>query len=104
MKAEHRKELQTNALADRLGRMLQGMKSRPQAAPVIFWVVAGLLVVGIVGTIWYLRARSSTRYSQALAAVDDTTDLEELQKIAADNKHSLPGRLALLKIARTHMQ
>ena len=30
MKAEHRKELQTNILADRMGRLVQRMKERPK--------------------------------------------------------------------------
>ena len=33
MKAEHRKELETNVLADRMGRAIQSMKHRPRSAP-----------------------------------------------------------------------
>ncbi len=38
MKAEHRKELQTNYLADRMGRLMQGMKAGPQnTGSMVIW-------------------------------------------------------------------
>jgi hypothetical protein len=45
MKAEHRKELETNALADRVGRMVQGMKQAPQKRTVLWLVLAGVVVI-----------------------------------------------------------
>ena len=47
MKAEHRKELETNALADRMGRLLGNLKERPQRGTV-FWVIFGVLAVVVV--------------------------------------------------------
>ena len=45
MKAEHRKELQTNALADRMGKLVQRVKTRPSGLTALYVILA--LVVGI---------------------------------------------------------
>lgn len=47
MKAEHRKELETNALADRMGRLLGNLKEKPQRGTV-FWVIGAVLAVVVV--------------------------------------------------------
>lgn len=61
MKAEHRKELQTNALADRLGRLLQNVKSPPKKSSVLYWLLAIVLVAGVVGFfIWRSRGGTAT--------------------------------------------
>jgi len=54
MKAEHRKELQTNVLADRMGRMIQTIKQRPQRRTVL-WVILALIVVG--AAFYFFRSR-----------------------------------------------
>jgi hypothetical protein len=51
MKAEHRKELQTNYLADQMGRLVQGMRAGPRSSSPIIWVI-GLLTVGTL-IAWY---------------------------------------------------
>ncbi len=45
MKAEHRKELETNALADRVGRVMQGMKQKPQKRTMLWVVLAGVVII-----------------------------------------------------------
>lgn len=54
MKAEHRKELATNALADRMGRLLEGVKQKPQRGTV-FWIILGVAaaVVVFLAVRWY---------------------------------------------------
>jgi hypothetical protein len=47
MKAEHRKELETNVLADRMGRFVQNMKHRPKRRILLWIVVVAVLVVGL---------------------------------------------------------
>jgi hypothetical protein len=54
MKAEHRKELQTNVLADRMGRFVQGFKERPKKRVFLF-VLLGLVIV--VGLLIFMRIR-----------------------------------------------
>jgi hypothetical protein len=63
MKAGHRKELQTNLLADRMGRLVQGMRSGPKGTSPIVWVIAVVAVVTLGA--WYFA--SSNRGSQSAA-------------------------------------
>jgi hypothetical protein len=51
MKAEHRKELQTNVLADHMGRFLQSIRSGQPSTSIIGWVIAALVVAVVAG--WY---------------------------------------------------
>jgi hypothetical protein len=55
MKAEHRKELETNALADRVGRAVQSMKQAPQKRTMLWVVLAGVVLVVIF--VLYRRAQ-----------------------------------------------
>lgn len=54
MKAEHRKELETNVLADRLGRVVTNLKQGPQRGTALY-VVLGILVAALVffSVRWY---------------------------------------------------
>ena len=61
MKAEHRKELQTNALADRLGRLLQGVQSKPSSGVVLFGGLIVLAVAILLGWRYYYTARARSR-------------------------------------------
>jgi hypothetical protein len=54
MKAEHRKELQTNVLADRMGRLVQQMKTKPRRRTVLYVIAA---VVVFLGLFFFFRAR-----------------------------------------------
>jgi hypothetical protein len=58
MKAEHRKELQTNALADRIGRFFQNLKTSSPSSSVILWCVLGAVVVGLA-VAWWLMGRAN---------------------------------------------
>ena len=64
MKAEHRKELQTNALADRMGRFFQRMKARPRKKSVFLWFVVILVVVVAGGYLWVRSKKSSAHTTQ----------------------------------------
>jgi hypothetical protein len=52
MKAEHRKELQTNALADRMGRVIKRMKQRPSRGSFMTVVLVILVVVAVIFFLW----------------------------------------------------
>ena len=62
MKAEHRKELETNALADRVGHFVQTIKQRPQKKAMI-WVVLAIVAVVVVLLLYrrsYMRTESNS--------------------------------------------
>lgn len=61
MKAEHRKELETNELADRMGRMLQGAKKGSRSS--FYWFLAALAVVVLV----FLYSRYRTKQTEQAA-------------------------------------
>src|SRR5262249_5781223 len=66
MKAQHRRELHTNLLADRMGRLVRNVQSAPKSTSIILWS----FVVLAAGTfiIWEYAARSSQGSRSALWA------------------------------------
>jgi len=79
MKAEHRKQLETNTLADNLGKMLQGLHHGLSRN---FWVVVGI-ILGIVVLYYTWKAFSdySQRYNASLwYKWDQFDDPEEVDK------------------------
>jgi tetratricopeptide (TPR) repeat protein len=101
MKAEHRKELMTNTLADQLGHALQNIKEGPSRGTMVFVIVVAVIL--LLGMVWMFLARSreeseSTRWlrwdnlgspAQLTAFLDDK-----------DAQEHLPGRLARFEEAR----
>jgi hypothetical protein len=79
MKAEHRHELKTNALADTLGRALQGLKSGPSRHAVIFWGLVVLAAAVGVGGYFLYQHNQKTR-SELWVQVDD--DQQKLDSAA----------------------
>src|SRR2546426_7548380 len=56
MKAEHRKELQTNLLADRMGKLVQKIKTRPQRRTVLYILIG---VACLLAVYLFMRYRST---------------------------------------------
>ena len=105
MKAEHRKELQTNFLADRMGRLMQGMKAGPQTSgSVVIWVLTALTIGTIVA--WYVASMNSNRSPLWVRFEQDSAqhDLEGLTSLATANPGTLPARAARLQRARISLQ
>jgi tetratricopeptide (TPR) repeat protein len=59
MKAEHRKELQTNTLAASMSRLAQRIKTRPQRRTVLWVLLVLVIVVGLGG--WWMIHRNRQR-------------------------------------------
>jgi hypothetical protein len=108
MKAEHRHQLQTNALADRMGRLLQGMKSAPKSTSTLVWVFA--LLVLATFAVWQYAVSSTGRERSALwTSVDEATrnptaGSEALRNISNENPGSIAGRAARFQLARWNLQ
>lgn len=62
MKAEERKELETNTLADKMGKVVQTVKAGPNKSA-IFWVI--LVAIAALGVFLYMRNRDRQRNEQA---------------------------------------
>jgi tetratricopeptide (TPR) repeat protein len=93
MKAEHRKESPTQAVSQRVGRLLKDLKTRPSTSSIIFWLVL-LAAVGL-GVGWYFYSRVETeRNSATWAKVPEATTVEDLEAIAKAH----PGTTAAMVV------
>jgi hypothetical protein len=101
MKAEHRKELQTNELADWMGHKLDSLKTDKRSWTTGLVIV--LLVGGaIAGSVYFLRGTSG---SAALwGRLNTATDTKELEKLAQEHPNTRVGRAALFEVARIQYQ
>jgi hypothetical protein len=95
MKAEHRKELQTNVLADRMGKFLQGASSTSGAV----WALLGIvIVVGVA--YWWWTTRAANRISAAwIDYWDHRQSAESLEDVMQREKGTAAERAARLSRA-----
>jgi hypothetical protein len=99
MKAEHRKELQTNALADRLGRFLQNLKSGKNTTSVVVWVFV-LLGLGLFAA-WRWHSTASLSTTSALWLRLDAADtVSEFENLAGE-RGTVASQYARFQMART---
>jgi tetratricopeptide (TPR) repeat protein len=114
MKAEHRKELQTNVLADTLGRVLVNVKKGPSRQTLIIVGVVVVIVLGYLG--WRYLSRSSQESRSALwvqvdqenRQLDAAADLgqvevalTQLEEAAKEHAGTVPAQVMRLIRART---
>ncbi len=113
MKAEHRHELKTNALADSLSRLLQNLKTGPSRHGLLLTgVVAGALIVVIIGYFVWRSGREAqsalwVKLDEAQGKIDDATnndeietDLNDLTKLADQNAGTPQARVLRFDRAR----
>jgi hypothetical protein len=101
MKAEHRKELQTNTLAKTLGQTFRGLKEGPSRSTLLVLVLVGLAVVLIFT--WRYFAHSSQEADSALWYKWDNLATPEQLDTFLKNKEveeTTQGRLARFLAAR----
>ena len=98
MKAEHRKELQTNALADRMGRVIQRMKQRPSRGSFLTVVLVAFV---ILGALFFLWRRNSAIQREAQRWVDfaRAESPKAMQKVPPPPPGTLQARLADFQLA-----
>jgi hypothetical protein len=99
MKAEHRKELHTNLLADRMGRLVEGVRSGQGPKSAIIWVIAGLALITVLG--WYVADRAAARSGAAWVSLSNS-ETSPSALAAVDDAHpgTLAGRTARFQRAR----
>lgn len=104
MKAEHRHQLHTNALADSVGRMVQGMKTAPKSTSLVIWLGIGALVVILVAWQVY-RTTAAERTSAEWLKLDEATEATLNKEgpyiqVAQDYPGSMVSRSAQFQVAR----
>src|SRR5260370_22326718 len=93
MKAEHRKELQTNALADMLGRTVRNV--RGGTAVPWTWIFIVLVIAAGVGIFFWWRGNLARSNSELWVKLDDNTP-KSLQELYEQNKDTTQGKAAML--------
>lgn len=101
MKAQHRKELQTNVLADRVGKLLESVKAGPNKSVLLLSSAAALVIVLGLGVYYYSQFTKQKR-SDLWLKVDEANTLEQLEKLANDHPNSAASRVVRFEQARQH--
>lgn len=98
MKAEERKRLERNELADRLKHAWEGVASTTPKSNKVWTVVLGVLVVALI---WALYSRYMTGRDTGLwARLDSSFDLDSLKSLAKEFPNTTQGHIAQYQIAR----
>ncbi len=104
MKAEHRKQLEKNELADRLGHTWQALTSESASSKLTI-VLAVVLFAAVVILGWRYYARTTSEGRSAMwVAVDFATDEDRLRTIIKEHPGSEAARIARFHLARAEMQ
>jgi hypothetical protein len=101
MKAEHRKELMTNTLANRIGEAIQGMKEGPSRGTILVLVAVGLILILIL--VWHYFSTSATESDSARwLKWYSLSSPEQLRSFVEDKdvQDHIQGRLARMEEAR----
>lgn len=101
MKAQHRHELKTNVLADSMGRIIQGVRSRPKSSAAALWIIAGLAVATAV--VWYLAGSGSSSAEWVQLDAVPPGDIAQLDRIAKESPGSAAARAARFQKARLEL-
>jgi hypothetical protein len=100
MKAEHRKELQTNSLADFLGRTVRTFRGGTSISwPKVLIVVA--VIAGVFVFFWW-RKQQANREAELWMTLDASTQ-RDLASLFTDNKGTNPGKAAGLILAYNYL-
>jgi hypothetical protein len=99
MKAEHRKVLETNVLADRLGKMVSTVKQGPQRGTAMY-VVLGILVAALVffSVRWYRVTKNEN--AEAWVFFEQTEPGYNHKPYLDNYGHTTPGKIVQLALAR----
>lgn len=113
MKAEHRKELHTNVLADRIGKVVEGIRNPPSTTSVVVWVIAGLAVVTVIAWFWFskpsqtsaklwakLDADTFNKPEDYFSELNERQVLRDLDDVSQNHARTVPGRTARFQKAR----
>jgi hypothetical protein len=105
MKAEHRKELESNVLVEKLTKAYQGIKQGPSRSSLVWIVLLVVVVVVFVAWRWF-SSSSSASNSARWMKLDDAVFPEQLETLTneKDFHGTTQGRLAQFKEARRHLR
>src|SRR5262245_29654746 len=98
MKAEERKRLERNELADRLKHAWEGVASTTPKSNRLWTIVLAALVIVLI---WALYSRYKTGQDISLwARLDTSYDLDQLRSLYKEFPNTIQGRIARYQITR----
>ncbi len=97
MKAEHRKELETNILADKMGKLISGAKEGPTRG-FLFYLLVGLAAIVVVFFIYRWLVMGANKNAPLWIALEDG-DASNIEAIVKLSKNEYPGKAARFQIA-----
>ena len=97
MKAEQRKVLETNALADRMGTFMRRMKTQPGRST-LYWIVGGVAALLVVFLVFRWFQQSAADESQRWFFVDVGTR-PHLSEVAKKDADTNAGKTARFQVA-----
>lgn len=117
MKAEHRKELQTNILADTIGHLLRSSKEGMSRGVLLILGLVALAVVVYLGWLYFSRVGVENRSAMWLKVdqgdrkLDTAADVGQLQEVlkdleltAGEKPDAVPSRVMRFACARTQLR
>jgi hypothetical protein len=103
MKAEHRKELRTNVLYERLTHLWQDLKAGPNTSTIVICLVILLVAIGIIA--WRLVHDSDLRWRSAAWVKDyNATKIDDFEDVAKDYKGTPAAMAARFAEARAKLR
>jgi hypothetical protein len=110
MKAAHRKELHTNALADRVGKLYESVKSGPKTTSALAWLFVLLALIAVVA--WkFLGSTNPEEESarwvylrEATHVPDGVVMARDLQDLVEQNRATAQSRAARFQQARLNLR
>ena len=106
MKAQQRKQLEKNELADRLVRWWRGDPEHKSKSSPIWWAVLGLIALAVIlYAAWhYYSSNALDKRSAAWADMDLATENSRLEEVAEANRGTAPAWAAKAQLARAALQ
>jgi tetratricopeptide (TPR) repeat protein len=103
MKADQRKELQTNSLVRFIGRLKQNFKGAPSRKATVIWGIVVLALVVFIG--WKIASSLSTKNnSRRWVELDSLAGADELNEFIDKNRGTVQAHVARLQIARADLE
>lgn len=107
MKAEHRKELHTNILADRMGKLVQGFKAGPKGTSATYWVIGVLAVIALIA--WYFASGAGRRVSEGWVELSQQPNADhpigpDYREVIKSFPGTVPARTARFQEARQSLR
>lgn len=103
MKAEHRKELERNALAERMGQMAGAVKGGTSRNALIGWGIFLLLVAGLFFYSYHAKNALAKR-SAMWTSLDMAGTITNVEKLVGESAGTIAGRTARFEEARYRLQ